>query len=91
MMTTVRRISAQERWEEMDWDSNGDISFGEFVYAFTKWVDFEGEDDTVEHQVRGVICAFPPPSLWLSGLFVFLACQCTIFSPLHSSPLPFSF
>lgn len=42
----------QERWEEMDWDSNGDISFGEFVYAFTKWVDVEtGDEDTVEHMV----------------------------------------
>lgn len=36
----------------MDWDSNGDISFGEFVYAFTKWVDVEtGDEDTVEHMV----------------------------------------
>lgn len=34
----------------MDWDSNGDISFGEFVYAFTKWVDVDGED-TVEELV----------------------------------------
>lgn len=35
----------------MDWDSNGDISFGEFVYAFTKWVDIDGEE-TVEDLVR---------------------------------------
>lgn len=28
----------------MDWDANGDICFGEFVYAFTKWVDIDGED-----------------------------------------------
>ena len=35
----------QERWDEMDWDSNGDISFGEFVYAFTKWVDVEHGDE----------------------------------------------
>ncbi|CAN0584619.1 unnamed protein product [Ectocarpus sp. 12 AP-2014] len=32
----------------MDWDSNGDISFGEFVYAFTKWVDVDGEDTADE-------------------------------------------
>eukprot|EP00752_Nemacystus_decipiens_P011767 g10443.t1 len=37
-------ILSQERWDEMDWDSNGDISFGEFVYAFTKWVDVDGEE-----------------------------------------------
>ncbi|CAM9343452.1 unnamed protein product, partial [Hapterophycus canaliculatus] len=40
-------ILSQERWDEMDWDSNGDISFGEFVYAFTKWVDVDGEE-TIE-------------------------------------------
>eukprot|EP00903_Cladosiphon_okamuranus_P012072 g11333.t1 len=40
-------ILSQERWDEMDWDSNGDISFGEFVYAFAKWVDVDGEE-TVE-------------------------------------------
>ncbi|CAN0276457.1 unnamed protein product [Ascophyllum nodosum] len=38
-------ILSQERWDEMDWDSNGDISFGEFVYAFTKWVDVEHGDE----------------------------------------------
>ncbi|CAN0330377.1 unnamed protein product [Pylaiella littoralis] len=37
-------VLSQERWDEMDWDSNGDISFGEFVYAFTKWVDVDGEE-----------------------------------------------
>ncbi|CAM9932232.1 unnamed protein product, partial [Ectocarpus sp. 13 AM-2016] len=41
-------ILSQERWDEMDWDSNGDISFGEFVYAFTKWVDVDGEDTADE-------------------------------------------
>lgn len=42
----------------MDWDSNGDISFGEFVYAFTKWVDVDGEE-TVEDLVRMTV---PPCS-----------------------------
>lgn len=41
----------QERWEEMDWDSNGDISFGEFVYAVTKWIDVDGEEETVSCEV----------------------------------------
>lgn len=46
-------MASQERWDEMDWDSNGDISFGEFVYAFTKWADFEnGDEDTIEGRVR---------------------------------------
>lgn len=36
----------------MDWDSNGDISFGEFVYAFTKWVDVDGEDTADELVIR---------------------------------------
>ncbi|CAN0293544.1 unnamed protein product, partial [Scytosiphon promiscuus] len=44
-------ILSQERWDEMDWDSNGDISFGEFVYAFTKWIDVDGEDTVEERQL----------------------------------------
>lgn len=33
----------------MDWDSNGDISFGEFVYALAKWIDIDGgEEDSHE-------------------------------------------
>lgn len=42
----------------MDWDSNGDLSFGEFVYAFSKWVDIEGADEdtrVVDPQVPQVI------------------------------------
>ena len=42
----------------MDWDANGDICFGEFVYAFTKWVDIDGED-TMEALV---MTAFSKPS-----------------------------
>lgn len=44
----------------MDWDSNGDISFGEFVYAFTKWVDVDGEE-TVEDLVSWISLS-PPKS-----------------------------
>lgn len=44
----------------MDWDSNGDISFGEFVYAFTKWVDVDGEE-TVEDLVR--LCPLLPKTV----------------------------
>lgn len=37
-----------DRWKELDWDSDGKIDLAEFVNAFTKWVDFdnvlEGEE-----------------------------------------------
>eukprot|EP00639_Heterosigma_akashiwo_P005474 CAMPEP_0194587726 /NCGR_PEP_ID=MMETSP0292-20121207/19333_1 /TAXON_ID=39354 /ORGANISM="Heterosigma akashiwo, Strain CCMP2393" /LENGTH=425 /DNA_ID=CAMNT_0039444047 /DNA_START=89 /DNA_END=1366 /DNA_ORIENTATION=+ len=36
---------SEERWGEMDWDHNGSISFEEFVYAFTRWVDVDDEDE----------------------------------------------
>jgi hypothetical protein len=34
--------------EEMDWDKNGTVTFKEFLFAFTRWVgldDNEDEDD----------------------------------------------
>ncbi|PKA52802.1 putative calcium-binding protein CML21 [Apostasia shenzhenica] len=39
---------AMKRFEEMDWDRNGMVSFKEFLFAFTRWVgidDIEDEDD----------------------------------------------
>eukprot|EP00252_Welwitschia_mirabilis_P007388 TRINITY_DN18692_c0_g1_i4.p1 TRINITY_DN18692_c0_g1~~TRINITY_DN18692_c0_g1_i4.p1 ORF type:complete len:122 (+),score=33.84 TRINITY_DN18692_c0_g1_i4:203-568(+) len=35
-----------KRFEEMDFDKNGMITFKEFLYAFTHWVDVE--EDTEE-------------------------------------------
>jgi Ca2+-binding EF-hand superfamily protein len=31
----------EERWKEMDWNSDGTIEFSEFVYTFSKWVDID--------------------------------------------------
>jgi hypothetical protein len=32
--------------EEMDWDKNGTVTFKEFLFAFTRWVGLdENEDD----------------------------------------------
>jgi len=39
----------QERWAELDWDANGEISFREWVHAFLSWAEVdEEEDDDVE-------------------------------------------
>ncbi len=32
---------SKERWDEMDWDHNGNIDFAEFVFAFSKWIDLD--------------------------------------------------
>ena len=32
---------SQEKWNEMDWDSNGTIDFAEFVFSFASWVDLD--------------------------------------------------
>lgn len=37
-------LLSEDRWNEMDWDHNGNVDFGEFVYAFTKWVDIDEEN-----------------------------------------------
>ncbi|XP_066370497.1 probable calcium-binding protein CML21 isoform X1 [Miscanthus floridulus] len=47
--TTGERSSgriAMKRFEEMDWDKNGMVTFKEFLFAFTRWVGIdENEDD----------------------------------------------
>lgn len=45
----------------MDWDTNGDISFGEFVYAFTKWVDLEEEEPS--HDSPEASASFTLPAI----------------------------
>ncbi|XP_031116974.1 probable calcium-binding protein CML21 [Ipomoea triloba] len=36
---------AMKRFEEMDWDKNGMVSFKEFLFAFTRWVGLEDTED----------------------------------------------
>ncbi|KAK7262723.1 hypothetical protein RJT34_30303 [Clitoria ternatea] len=36
---------AMRRFEEMDWDKNGMVNFKEFLFAFTRWVGIEDEDN----------------------------------------------
>eukprot|EP00268_Persea_americana_P020637 TRINITY_DN2075_c0_g1_i1.p1 TRINITY_DN2075_c0_g1~~TRINITY_DN2075_c0_g1_i1.p1 ORF type:complete len:231 (+),score=57.54 TRINITY_DN2075_c0_g1_i1:328-1020(+) len=41
---------AMKRFEEMDWDRNGMVTFKEFLFAFTRWIgidDFEDEEGNV--------------------------------------------
>ena len=35
---------SQQRWKEMDWDSDGSIDFGEFVFTFSGWIDLEEDE-----------------------------------------------
>jgi hypothetical protein len=35
----------QERWAELDWDANGEISFREWVHAFLSWAEVDEEED----------------------------------------------
>lgn len=42
---TPNAMLSKERWDEMDWDSNGTIDFAEFVFAFSSWVDMDIEDN----------------------------------------------
>mmetsp|Transcript_12455 Transcript_12455/g.20238 ORF Transcript_12455/g.20238 Transcript_12455/m.20238 type:complete len:247 (-) Transcript_12455:323-1063(-) len=42
---TTNAMLSKERWDEMDWDSNGTIDFAEFVFAFSSWVDINEDDE----------------------------------------------
>ncbi|KAK8916525.1 putative calcium-binding protein CML21 [Platanthera zijinensis] len=39
---------AMKRFEEMDWDKNGMVSFKEFLFAFTRWVGIDDNEDEDE-------------------------------------------
>ncbi|KAM0040363.1 putative EF-hand domain-containing protein [Helianthus debilis subsp. tardiflorus] len=39
---------AMKRFEEMDWDKNGMVNFKEFLFAFTKWVGIDDEEEATE-------------------------------------------
>lgn len=39
---------AMKRFEEMDWDKNGMVSFKEFLFAFTSWLGIDDNDDEDE-------------------------------------------
>lgn len=41
-----RNTVLETRFKEMDWDANGTIDFGEFVYSFTSWFETEDEQET---------------------------------------------
>lgn len=36
---------SEERWKQLDWDSDGQVTLREFVYAFYDWVGMEDEED----------------------------------------------
>ncbi|URE17706.1 EFh [Musa troglodytarum] len=36
---------AMKRFEEMDWDKNGMVTFKEFLFAFTRWVGIDDVED----------------------------------------------
>ncbi|KAL5728947.1 putative calcium-binding protein cml21 [Ranunculus cassubicifolius] len=36
---------AMKRFEEMDWDKNGTVTFKEFLFAFTKWIGIDDNED----------------------------------------------
>ncbi|KAI8010874.1 putative calcium-binding protein CML21 [Camellia lanceoleosa] len=39
---------ALKRFEEMDWDKNGMVNFKEFLFAFTRWVGIDDNEDDEE-------------------------------------------
>ena len=42
---SVNALLSRERWEELDWDADGNITFKEFVFAMFKWVGLDEEEN----------------------------------------------
>ncbi|KAF5727873.1 calcium-binding protein CML21 [Tripterygium wilfordii] len=42
---------AMKRFEEMDWDKNGMVNFKEFLFAFTRWVGIDENEDDEEEKI----------------------------------------
>lgn len=41
----------EDRWRELDWDKNGQVSFEEFVFAFSEWIkDFFHDEEDADDQ-----------------------------------------
>ena len=40
---SVTSLISEERWNEMDWNRNGEIDFSDFVIGFSKWVVCDDE------------------------------------------------
>jgi len=43
--TTHGTIFTEERFNEMDWDRNGEVSFKEFFLAFLEWSGVEQQQE----------------------------------------------
>ena len=41
---TLTTTQQQQQQQQQDWDTNGTIDFGELVYSFTSWVDFDDDE-----------------------------------------------
>jgi calcium-binding protein CML len=42
--SAARTMMSEERWNELDWDGDGQISFREFIWAFQSWISVDGEE-----------------------------------------------
>ena len=42
---SAAQILSEDRWKELDWDGDGQISFREFIWAFQSWISNDGEGD----------------------------------------------
>jgi hypothetical protein len=34
----MNELLSRERWQELDWDSDGYITYQEFIFTYVKWV-----------------------------------------------------
>ena len=39
------QVLSEERWKELDWDGDGEITFREFIWAFQGWIATEEDDE----------------------------------------------
>ena len=46
--SAARSMMSEERWNELDCDGDGQISFREFIWAFQSWISLDGEAAEVE-------------------------------------------
>jgi len=42
---SANALLSRQRWEELDWDDDGSITFKEFLFAMFKWCGLEDEDE----------------------------------------------
>ena len=56
-LSSALEFLTSDRFAELDWDANGEVTFSEFLFAFMQWVGIEDSEAeaTAEEKARAMM------------------------------------